>query len=89
MSINEVHQALRQFERDLERFNDSIKSGVAALEREHDSISGIWHDDFRKQYDTRWKAFGDNVKKYSSRDAGKYVAFVKTKIQRVEQYLNG
>ena len=78
-----------RFEAELQRFNDSLKQGVWALEREHDRVDGIWRDDFRKQYDARWKAFGDHAKRYTSNEAQRYSAFIRSKIQRVAQYLHG
>jgi hypothetical protein len=89
MSMNVVRDELKRFERELDRFNDVVRSGVSALEKEHEKIDGIWRDDFRKVYDARWASFGTHAKKYSGREAAKYSSFIRGKIQRIEQYLNG
>lgn len=87
MSMDDTHRELRVFARELEKFNESVRSSVNALQREHDRISGIWNDRFRKEYDRRFDAFKLHMDRYLSQDAKKYERFIKLKGQQIGRYL--
>ena len=89
MSMNQVHDELKSFKRELEQFHSVLKSSRSALQREHDAVASIWQDSFRKTYDRQWQQFGRNVDQYLDRDAGSYVNFLDQKIRQLAAYLHG
>lgn len=88
-TMDDAHRELQQFARELEKFNGALQSSVAALTREHQRVSGLWQDQFRKEYDTRWNEFARHMESYQGRDAQRYASFLKTKIRQLGRYLNG
>ena len=89
MSMDQVRDELRRFERDLERFNGTMQAAVNALQKSHEQVDGLWRDSFRQEYDRRWNAFGTNMSSYLGREAHKYESFVKSRIMHVSRYLGG
>jgi uncharacterized protein YukE len=89
VSMDEVMQALRSFERQLDGLTATMQGSVKALEREHQKVSGLWQDSFSRDYHRRWGEFDRHMKTYLQKDAPKYKAFLSTKIRQLRAYLHG
>jgi len=87
MSMDDTHRKLRRFKKDLESFNSALRNGVTALQKAHEGVSPLWRDEFRAEYDRRWRSFSKGVQHYLNRDMHKYTRFLDTKIRHIARYL--
>ena len=87
MSLDEVMDSLRTFERQLDGLTSTMQSSVKTLEQEHERISGLWHDSFSAEYQQRWETFDRHMRDYLTRDAPKYKSFLALKIRQLSSYL--
>jgi uncharacterized protein YukE len=85
--MDEVMQALRAFERQLDNLTATMQTSVSALEREHQKVSGVWRDSFSTDYHRRWSQFDRHMQDYLKKDAPKYKSFLGAKIRQLSTYL--
>lgn len=87
--LDALERQLRVFHRELVSFHEAYEGGMTALRGHHEALDPLWRDRFRKEYDTRWKAFDDPVTRYATRDASRYELFLTKQIRLLQQYLHG
>ena len=81
--------ALQRFRGSLQQFNESLHSSLKELSANHNAVTPIWRDSFRREYDRRWSSFSDPVDRYNQGQGERYERFVNEKIVALNRYLHG
>lgn len=89
MSLNETYEALRNFERELQSFDERLKTGHAEIKRRHAVIEGLWRDTLRADYDRLIGEFEQNVERYANGRSEQFETFLRTKLMQLHLYLHG
>lgn len=87
MSMNDTFREMKNFHAELSRFNESLRSSMTDLQKNHDQVSPLWQDDMRKEYDSQWREFDETMKNYLKREAPAYVQFLDQKLRALAAYL--
>ncbi|KAA2239218.1 hypothetical protein F0L74_23720 [Chitinophaga agrisoli] len=87
--MDEVHDRLQQFQRNLEIFNDKLKVSFDQLTRYHETVHPWWQDSMRNEYEIRWKPLEDKMKQYVTTDGNNYSDILLHKINLIKRYLHG
>lgn len=87
--MNEVFEALKAFEIELENFNDRLNDSFKDLDKNHDAVSSLWQDDMRKTYDLRWNSLEEQMKEYVTLTGQTYTEVLIQKITAIRGYLYG
>jgi hypothetical protein len=87
--MNEQLDHLHRFRDQLISFNMALRHSMYDLQKSHDHVSPMWHDDMRKDYDQQWEPFLEMMKHYDKTDGPRYVEFLSIKIHALEKYLSG
>jgi hypothetical protein len=87
--IDETYYSMQNFRQLLIQFNDSLRSSVMDLEAQHDSVSPLWQDQWRKDYDMIWLPFEETMKGYLTTGGPNYVEFLDLKSEAMRRYLFG
>jgi len=85
--MNDTFREMRNFHTELQRFNDQLQGSMNDLQTNHDHVSPIWQDDMRKEYDSQWQKFDEEMKTYLSREGPAYVQFLDQKLQALARFL--
>lgn len=89
MSMDEVNRRMSDFLKELERFNEIMKSSIQDVHSNHEKVNPHWQDEMRRQYDAQWREFDEFMKRYLSADSKKYEEFLRRKKRLLKQYLQG
>lgn len=89
MSLNETYEALRNFERELQAFDEHLKTGCSEIRRCHDAIDGVWRDTLRAHYDQLIGEFERNVERYAHGRSEQFETFLRAKLTQLHLYLYG
>jgi hypothetical protein len=87
--IEETYYSMLNFRQLLIQFNDSLRSSVMDLEKQHDNVSPLWQDQWRKDYDMIWLPFQDTMQRYLSTGGPNYIEFLNFKSEAMRRYLFG
>jgi uncharacterized protein YukE len=88
-NLDDTYHAMQHFRQLLAQFNDSLKGSVAELEVQHDKVSPLWQDQWRKEYDAIWGPFEEMMKRYISTEGPNYLEFLAIKSAAMRRYLFG
>ena len=89
MSLDDTFREMKRFSDELTRFNDKLKSSQLDLDSKHETVSPLWQDEMRREYDAEWNYFREILKNYLSRESPRYELFLETKLKHLSQYLRG
>ena len=89
MSLDETAERMMIFHRALERFNERLNASCQDVQRQHEAISPIWQDEFRRRYDATWGIFDESMKRYLAKERPAYEYFMNQKLRAREGYLHG
>ena len=89
IGMNEQRFYLKDFREQLIRFNMALRQSMQELQKSHDHVSPMWHDDMRKEYDAQWEPLHEMMHQYDRLDGPNYVEFLSIKIHKLENYLHG
>jgi len=87
--MNEQLDQLLRFRDQLIRFNMALRHSMHDLQKSHDHVSPMWHDDMRKDYDAQWEPLQEMLRHYDRKEGPSYVEFLSIKIHKLENYLHG
>jgi hypothetical protein len=87
--IEETFHSMQDFRQLLVQFNDSLRSSVKDLENQHDSVSPLWQDQWRKDYDMIWLPFEETMQRYLNSGGPNYIEFLDLKSDAMRRYLFG
>lgn len=89
MGMDDVYSTMNIFEKELEEFNNNLKSSFDDLQHNHDIVSPIWDDSMRKEYDSKWLSLEEKINQYISIEGNNYVEILIEKIESIKGYLYG
>lgn len=89
MGMDEVYQALFQFERELQDFNLNLKQSFYDLKDNHEAVLPLWDDAMKREYDEKWIPLEEKISEYITREGGSYVEDLLEKITALKGYLYG
>lgn len=89
MSLDDTYKELQTFDAALRRFHEALRSAERSLKSSHDRVDPLWRDSFRRDYDRRWREFGENLDGYMKHSADSYERFIAEKRQHLGRFLNG
>jgi hypothetical protein len=89
MGMDDVYSTMNIFEKELEEFNNNLKSSFDDLQYNHDIVSPIWDDSMRKEYDSKWLSLEEKIDQYISIEGNNYVEVLIEKIEAIKGYLYG
>ena len=89
MSLNDTHDALLRFSRDLERFNQSLVGLEKDLADKHERVDGLWQDASRVIYDQALEECRIRLSRYVTQEAPRFENFLRRKTRQLEDYLRG
>lgn len=87
--MDDVYSSLEQFQRDLESFNDRLKSSFEDLNKYHEKVNPHWNDSMRAEYDARWISLEEKMKQYVTVDGTTYTDILLHKVNIIKRYLYG
>lgn len=85
--MNDTFREMRNFHRELRKFNENIQGSMNDLQTNHDKVSPLWQDDMRQDYDAQWQEFDEEMKQYLNRQGPAYVQFLDQKLRSLSRYL--
>ncbi len=89
MSMDEQFWQLKQFQAELENFNENLKASWKEVEAKYDHLSPLWQDEYRRRHDQAWEPLQAEMKRYLTKQGSAYVEFLSSKSQALERYLRG
>jgi len=89
MSLDQTHEAMTHFARQLEAFNTSLRISYRALRERHDAVDPLWQDEMRRRYDQRLAELDERLATYLSSESEHYEQFIREKLRHLEDYLDG
>ena len=89
MSMDDQYREMRNFTTALMKFNDTLKASMNDLNRSHEEVSPLRHDEMRKRYDVTWTPFKEKMDHYLRFESVNYVEFLQIKIHALQRYLYG
>ena len=89
MSMDKTYEKMKTFHAELSQFNGSLQASMQDLQAKHDTVSPLWRDEMRRQYDSQWREFDEMMKRYLKKDGPEYVRFLDSKLRALAQYLRG
>ena len=89
MSMDEVFESMKIFEKELDSFNNRLKESFEDLSRNHDRVAPLWQDSMRKEYDARWNSLEEHMKEYVAVDGSTYIEILNQKLAAIRGYLYG
>lgn len=89
MSLDETHEALIQFARQLGQFDERLRANRAQLAERHAAIDGIWRDSLRAQYDRELETLDGELRQYADTRSERFEMFLQQKIAQLRDYLHG
>lgn len=87
--MDEQLETLRIFRLRLIRFHMDMQQSMRDLQKSHDRVSPIWHDDMRKEYDKQWEPLSEMMLQFIKREGPRYIDFLTKKITELDGYLHG
>ena len=87
--MNALLAQMETFRHALECFNEQLRSSFNALEVQHDTVSPLWQDEMRDQYDLVWDHLEYEMKTYVNTEGPAYEEFLDRKIIKLNEYLYG
>ena len=88
-SLDETHERLLTFQRDLAQFTEQMAASLAALHDHHQGLDGLWRDSFRHRYDAAWEPLVQGVETFRDHESPEYDRFLQEKIVALDDYLHG
>ena len=88
-SLDDTHERLLVFRRDLAQFTEQMAASLAALHDHHAALDGLWRDSFRHRYDAVWEPLVADVTVFRDHESPEYDRFLETKIIALDEYLHG
>ncbi len=88
-SMNDQYQQMGYFRDELIRFNERLGDSMRELSSRHNTVSPLWQDDMRKDYDRQWQPLNEIMKRYLSHESRAYVEFLSIKLHALRGYLYG
>ena len=85
--MNDTFREMRNFQQELEQFNDGLRGSMGDLQSKHERVSPIWQDDMRQEYDFQWRELDEMMKYYLQRESIGYSQFLDRKLQSLARYL--
>ena len=89
MSMDDQYFSMQNFRGLLIRFNEALRTSVADLKSQHDTVSPHWQDQWRKEYDSIWTPFEETMDQYVNADGQNYEEFLNLKSEALRRYLFG
>jgi len=89
MSLDETHEALTHFARQLGQFDERLRANRAQLAERHAAIDALWRDSLRAQFDREVEALDTELKHYAETRSERFEAFLNQKIAQLRDYLHG
>ena len=89
MSMDDQYEMMQRFEHELREFNMQLKRSVQELENQHETVSPLWQDAMRREYDAVWGPFEETMKHYIDNEGPRYVEFLNIKIHALGRFLYG
>jgi hypothetical protein len=87
MSLDDTLVALQRLERSLAAFDDALRASTRELSAIEDRMDGVWDDAFRREFQRRTSEVKDPVDRYINRDGERYLAFLRSRVDRLRRYL--
>lgn len=87
--MDDAFNNLQQFQRNLETFNDRLRSSFEDLNKNHENVNPHWQDSMRKDYDMHWVNLNDKMKQYVNVDGTNYTDVLRHKVSILRRYLYG
>ena len=88
-SLDDTHERLLVFRRDLAQFTEQIAGSLAALRDHHAALDDLWRDSFRARYDDIWEPLVTDVSAFRDHESPDYDRFLEAKIRSLDEYLHG
>ena len=88
-SLDDTHERLLEFRRDLAQFTEQMATSLAALHDHHAALDGLWRDSFRARYDATWEPLVQGVTMFRDHESPEYDRFLQEKIVALDEYLHG
>ncbi len=89
MGMDDVYNTMNIFEKELEEFNNNLKTSFDDVQNHHQIVSPLWDDSMRKEYDSIWLSLEEKINQYISIEGGNYVEVLIEKIEAIKGYLYG
>ncbi|MBX3255547.1 MAG: hypothetical protein KF862_15535 [Chitinophagaceae bacterium] len=87
--MDEVFNSLQLFQKELESFNDKLKSSFKDLHKNHEKVNPHWHDSMRNEYDMHWVSLDEKMKQYVNFEGDNYTDILIHKTSILRRYLYG
>jgi hypothetical protein len=88
-SLDDTHERLLVFRRDLAQFTEQMAGSLAALRDHHTALDDLWRDSFRARYDDVWEPLVADVSAFRDHESPEYDRFLEAKIRSLDEYLHG
>lgn len=89
MGMDDVFEAMCNFEKDLENFNENLKRSFIDLKNNHEAVLPLWDDTMKKDYDRKWIPLEEKIEEYLAKEGESYVEILIEKIEAIKGYLYG
>jgi uncharacterized protein YukE len=87
--MDDLFREMQAFRHALELFNEQLRASFSALEAQHDTVSPIWQDEMRDQYDLVWEHLKSEMERYIDAQGPAYEQFLDRKLIKLNEYLRG
>lgn len=85
--LDETYYSMLNFRQLLIQFNDSLRTSVQDLQNQHERVSPLWQDQWRRDYDMIWLPFEETMNRYLNALGPDYVEFLNRKQEAMRRYL--
>jgi uncharacterized protein YukE len=89
ISLDDVYEQMRLFERALVEFNQEIHASTAALEESHQEVYALWRDEAAQRYLQTYEPLAKSLEDYLRGSAPRFERFLENKLGHLERYLHG
>jgi hypothetical protein len=89
VSLDVTFEALTQFGRELETFDEALRVSYHELHECHDAVDGLWRDEARRTYDRSMVELETRLSAYLGGECERYEDFIRQKLRQLDAYLHG
>ena len=89
ISLDDVYEQMRLFERALVEFNQEIHASTAALEESHQEVYALWRDEAAQRYLQTYEPLAKSLEDYLRGSAPRFERFLENKLGHLGRYLHG
>lgn len=89
MSLDHTLTELQSFRHSLSEFVDVLRACRTEQDAAEDRLRATWDDTFQRDFSKRYQELDGPVKRFTERDAERFLGFLDDKIHRMREYLHG